>query len=742
MQVRYRSGIFRSILIGVALASAFPHAWTAAADGRVQDFCFLHISDLHVSPVPLGASKEGAARLSGAGIAWMCDEASKPQVLGQSGMQTPPPAFVVATGDITEYGVINETWAAVEDLFKPLTIPWCVTPGNHDNTWTAIQRVMRQKHGSDHYSFDRFGCHFAFIDTATPQEPLPSIEQRTLTWLADDLKNVPKTTPVFIFCHHPLSSSEFAKPYEQLRLIELLEDWNVVLLLMGHGHGARHEKWGAIDSVMGGSTYGPNTGYGIISVMNGVLRSTYRFHDSSKPIALLIEKPIAPPAKAQLEFQLPAVKGSGRNGLPTIRTPGMAVRVRISGGQPKSVTASVNGDDKGAVTLKSGNAAGTFSGSLPVGSLPPGVHFLRVTADMGQYQLDRACEFAYEGKKTGLQSRVARMAAGAKAAPVTTDQDAIVCTTAGEVVKISFKQPKPAITSLLSTGVEILHSPAQAGDDLYISAAEKGVHAIGPNGSPLWQWKPPTAANVVYGTPAVDKSRVYVGDLEGFVHAIDRRSGKNIWSMRHAAFSIEQSLLLHDGRLYFGAWDGLVYCIDANEGNLIWKVPGPAGHRSEPALKSRYYAPADCSPIVVGDRLFVCDRSYRLGSYSLDGQYQGEISEGIAAIVLTADKKGFYARGLSKGVSRYDASGKLIWKNDEVPMGRFPAPPVEADGRVHACSNRGLLVVLNAGNGELLWQYQVTPQLHVMAGVALDKSGHVYVAGMDGSVTRVGMENK
>lgn len=742
MQVRYRPGIFRSILIGVALTAAFPPARTAAADGPVENFCFLHISDLHVSPVPLGSQKGQAARLSGAGIAWVCDEAARPQVLGPLGMQIPPPAFVVATGDITEYGVINETWAAVEDLFKPLTIPWYVVPGNHDNTWTAIQRVMRQKHRSDHYSFDRFGCHFAFINTATPQEPVPTIEQRTLTWLADDLKKVSKTTPAFVFCHHPLSSSEFAKPYEQLRLIELLENWNVVLLLMGHGHGARHERWGTIDSVMGGSTYGPNTGYGIISVMNGVLRSTYRFQDSSKAMAVLIEKPIAPLARAQVEFQLPAAKGSGRDGLPTIRTAGMAVRVRISGGQPKSVTASVNGDDKGSVTLKSGKATGTFSGGVPVGFLPPGVHFLRVTADLGQCQLDRACEFAYEGKKSGLQSRVAKLAAGAKATPVSADEDAVVCTTAGEVVKVSFKQPQPTIASLLSTGVEILHSPAQAGDDLYISAAEKGVYAIDPDGRPLWQWKPPTTANVVYGTPAVDKARVYVGDLEGFVHAIDRKFGKNIWSNRHAAFSIEQSLLLHDGRLYFGAWDGLVYCIDANEGSLIWKQPGPAGNRSDAASKSRYYAPADGSPVAVGDRLFVCDRAYRLGSYSLDGQYQGEISEGIAAIGLTADKKGFYARGLTKGISRYDASGKLIWKNDEVPMGRFPAPPVEADGRVYACSNRGLLVALDAKNGKLLWQYQVTPQLHVMAGVALDKSGNVYVAGMDGSVTQVSVESR
>ncbi|MGQ9648776.1 MAG: outer membrane protein assembly factor BamB family protein [Phycisphaerae bacterium] len=742
MQVIHCRGMFKSILTAAALTLVITANPIAVADDPAQDFCFLHISDMHVSPVPLGAAKADAARLSAAGIAWICDESVKPQVLGPLNLRTPAPSFLVATGDITEYGVINETWGVVEDLFKPLSVPWYIIPGNHDNTWTAIQRIMRQRHRGDHYSFNRFGCHFAFINTATPQEPVPTIEQRTLTWLADDLKKVSKTTPVFVFCHHPLSSTEFAKPYEQLRLIELLENWNVVLLLMGHGHGARHEKWGMIDSVMGGSTFGPNTGYGIISVIDGVLRCTYRFHDSSKPMAVLLQKPLAPVNKAELQFQSPSRQGDNRSDRPMIRTAGMPVRVRISGGQPRSVTACVNGDDKGSVALKSVNQAGTFSGNLPVGFLPPGVHFVRVMADMGHYQLDRACEFTYEGKSTGPTSRAAQLAAGVKATPLATDQEAVVCTTAGEILRIFFNQAVPKVTPLLVVGGEILHPPAQAGDVLYVSAAEKGVYAISSQGKPVWQWKPPAPGNVVYGTPAVDQARVYVGDLEGFVHAIDRKSGQSLWSKRHAAFSIEQSLLLDDGRLYFGAWDGLVYCIDATEGHLIWKRPGPAGNRSDAASKSRYYAPADCSPIIVGDRLFVCDRAYRLGSYSLAGEYQGEISEGIAAIGLTADKKGFYARGLNKGISRYDAAGRPAWKNDEVSMGRFPVPPVEADGRVYACSNRGLLVALDADDGKLLWQYQVTPQLHVMAGVALDKSGRVYVAGMDGSVTQVSMENK
>ncbi len=733
-----RYGIMRLRTTVLLLACAVMPAAGQRAAAAISDFCFLHISDMHFSPVPFGTDKASAVRGSDV-IAWLYEEATQVQKLGPLAIQTPPPAFVAVTGDVTEYGVINETWDAVENILKPLRIPFYVTPGNHDNTWTSIQRVMRRKYGSDHYSFERSGCHFTFINTATPQEPLPSIERRTLTWLAKDLEKVSRTTPVFVFCHHPLSSKEFAEPYEQVRLIELLENWNVVLLLMGHGHGARHERWGAIDSVMGGSTFGPNAGYGIVSVSKGVLRCVYKFHDSSKAMQVLLEKPVAPFKKPTLEFQTIGQSLGSKKLRPTIRTSGMAIRVQVQGGLPKNVTASIDGDDKSAVKLTNNVTAGIFTGTLPVRSLVDGRHFLRVVADFGDYRIDRAREFTCESKRVPLRCSTVELTAGVKAAPLFVDGDVIACTTAGQVVRVSFKQTQPTVKELLDAGVEILHAPALEAGALYVSAAEKGVYAIGLDGRRLWQWQPGTGA-AVYGTPGLDNDRVYSGDLEGFVHAIDRKSGKTIWSKRHAAFSIEQPLLLHSGRLYFGAWDGLLYCIDAREGTLVWKKPGPAGHLSEPAMKSRYYAPADCPPLIIGDRLFGCDRAYRLGSYSLTGDYIGGIAESVAAIGLTADGKGFYARGLSEGVSRYDPSGKIVWESSKVPMGRFPVAPVEAAGRVYACSNHGLLCVLDAADGKLLWRYQVTPQLHVMAGTATDGKGRVCVAGMDGTLNLITQE--
>ncbi|GMU24028.1 MAG: hypothetical protein AMXMBFR13_41050 [Phycisphaerae bacterium] len=639
-------------------------------------------------------------------------------------VSTPPPAFVIATGDLTEYGVIGETWDQFEAYFEALDLPMYVVPGNHDNTWTSMTPIVRSRHGGDHYSFDQSGCHFVGIDTATIQEPVPSLEARTLNWLRRDLERVPAKVPVFVFGHHPLGTTEFATPMEQLRFLNALAKHNVVLYLMGHGHGVRAERWNGMDSVMGGSTFGPNTGYSIIFVQDGILRVVYRYREAEKGMKLLLEKPIARPELPEMRILEPAANAVvSRDRLP--------VKVLVGAGQ--DVVADVDGENESGAFGQ--HEIGIVHGGVSLKGLKPGVHYLRVRVKYDSDTLDRAVRFSYAPDGQPTSESLAELGAGVKARPTLVGGGVLVTTTGGEILRLEAESGRTGkqVRPLFETGVEIIHPPAIADETLYFSSAELGVFAAGLDGS--LQWKRPVGA-AVYGTPAVMGDTVYVGDLEGRVHAIERKSGRVKWSKPVAGFSIEMPILAFDGTLYLGAWDGYLYAVDAQTGTVAWKQRGPAGQHDDVKLRSRYYAPADCPPALVGDRLFVADRSYRLGSYSLDGDYLGEIAENVSAIAASADRRHFYARGLEKGLTKYDAEGKAVW-TAPVPMGRFPCPPTEVGGRVYACSNRGLLSAVNAVDGKVLWQYQVSPQLHIMAPVAADAAGNVYVGGMDGSVVRV-----
>ncbi len=708
----------------------------AAGAERVGEFSFLQISDIHINPHPVNGRAPGPDDRSVEAVAWVCEEATKPQALTPFGMEAPPPRFVIATGDLTEYGVIHETWADFEGLFAPLKIPLYVSVGNHDDTWTAMRHIMRKRHGGDHYSFEEGGCHFACINSASPQEPVPSFEQRTLTWLRKNLARVPAGRPVFVFCHHPLSSTEFAKPHEQLRLLEVLRGHNVAAVLMGHGHSPRSERWGTLDSVMGGSTFGPNTGYSIIDVREGTLRVVYRFKDARTPMKVLLEKPIAGRETATVEIVEPGAESRrGVEDAAVAMEEALAVVASVRGGKASGVTATLDDEKAFTTTLTPGDAgsAEQLRGAIPLAGCVPGMHYLRVTANVDGVELDRVREVLVAPRGSAVRGTRVVLDAGIKAGPVAVEGGVIVATTAGQIARVTFDDDGARVRPIYDAGVEILHSPAVVDGVLYVSAAEKGVIAVGLDRK--LQWACDVGA-VVYGTPAVTEDRVYVGDLEGMVHAIDRRSGKITWSKRHAVYSIEQPITYHEGVLYFGDWEGFVNAVNARTGGPRWRQRGPAGQSGDAKLQSRYYAPGDCSPVIAGGRLFVSDRAYRCGYYTLGGEYLGELQSEAAAVSASADGGRVYVRGQNAGLTCYNAEGKRVWRS-EAALGRFPVPPTEAGGRAYVCSNRGLLTALDAATGEMLWKYQAVADLHVMSAVAADERGNVYVGGMDGSVTRV-----
>ncbi|MGB9625374.1 MAG: PQQ-binding-like beta-propeller repeat protein [Phycisphaerae bacterium] len=722
---RQRNG-YATVLMAAFVAACVGIRPITAAPPKIPDFSFIQISDIHIDPHPAGTRTPGGGR-SVDTVRWICAEAAKPQPLPPYNITAPPPAFVIATGDLTEYGVIGETWSDIEQYFRPLPVPFFITPGNHDNTWTAILPIMRKRHGGDSYSFDRFGCHFAVLNSAAPQEPVPCLDRRTLNWLRTDLDKLTRDTPVFLFMHHPLYTTEFAYPYEQLRLLDAIEGHRIAVILDGHGHHPTPGKWENIDRVMGGSTFGENAGYNIVSVVSGVLRVTYRFH-ADKPMKANLEKPLfGPEPTCDIEIASPAPEKP----ITSANQVAVVVRVRANGVRVTRAVFDVDGLEKSGGELKP--AGDRFRAILNVKPLLPGRHFLRVSVtDDAKRTWDRAAAFEIALPESGSSEWAAdRHAhdAGMKAAPLPCHGLLIAVDTGGRVTAFdrSFRK-----RWTFETGGEILATPAVAGDIILFGSGDGQVYGLSaPSGRKLWAYK---AAAPVYGQPIVKDSAAYFGDNEGYVHAISVRDGRKLWAVKHAEFSIEAAGTICDDTFCVGAWDGWVYAVNLADGTLKWKQRGPTGQGGQP---SRYFAPADCPPVFAGGKLFITDRGYNLGLYGSDGKYLGLLQKNCAAVGPSEDGRFVYARTLGDGLTKYDAEGKVVWKQD-VPLGRFPIQPTERGGKVYICSNRGLLSILDAKDGKIVWQYQVSGQLHVMAGVAVDERGVAYTADMDGGLTAVG----
>jgi hypothetical protein len=163
----------------------------------------------------------------------------------------------------------------------------------------------------------------------------------------------------------------------------------------------------------------------------------------------------------------------------------------------------------------------------------------------------------------------------------------------------------------------------------------------------------------------------------------------------------------------FGAWDGFVYALDKETGTCLWRELGP---KASEMNGSRYYSAADCSPVVIGNRIFVCDRGYELAWYSLTGEMHKLPFENIAAIGLSEDRAHLNLRGKDDVLTRIDRDGNVAWTT-KVALGRFPCAPSEVQGIIVVCSDKGLVSWIGADDGQMCTQWQATSGAYVMSPV-------------------------
>lgn len=88
----------------------------------------------------------------------------------------------------------------------------------------------------------------------------------------------------------------------------------------------------------------------------------------------------------------------------------------------------------------------------------------------------------------------------------------------------------------------------------------------------IWNYKVPDGA--FEGTAAIVDGSVFIGDLDGTVHALDLANGKKKWTYKvESGFAGSPSV--RNGRIFIGDYDGVFYCLDIN-GKLLWKYEAEA----------------------------------------------------------------------------------------------------------------------------------------------------------------------
>ncbi|MCC6484798.1 MAG: PQQ-binding-like beta-propeller repeat protein [Armatimonadetes bacterium] len=692
--------------LGVCMAPA------QSAPGA-PDFTFIQASDVHT---PMEQSRQIIGQIKDLG----------PEVdLQAYGIRVLRPTFAIVTGDCTEFGGGNGWWTEYLSYWKDSGLTVYSSPGNHDNTWHAQLKNLRDTGLGAYYSFNRDGCHFISLNSPTIQDPRPSFGEEQIVWLRNDLRKVSKETPVFIFFHHPLEGTEFASRYDWYRVVDLLRPYNVALVLTGHYHNFRAETPAGLNEIIGGSTFGPNAGLMFVSVKDGVLRAAYQKSGQNAPLEKVLEKKLADRSSyPTIDLKVDEVSAS-RN---KAAAPQLRIEARVKGAPVLTEALYTIDDDFNGDLKLSGNAA---VGLVPVDKLLPGAHYVRVTFKADKEEFSRSAAFTKSsGPKGSPGTRRWRhyLAAASKNTPTIAGDRVYVGDNAGKLSALKARDGK--LIWSVNTSAEVIASPLVHKDTIYCANGNGDVSAYDSRGKKLWTY---TAPDSVYSSPVWWDGKVIFGCNDGRLYAVDAATGRLTWKNEDPEYSIESTPFVKDGRVYFGAWDQYVRCVDASTGKLLWKTTSEGVNVAKAA--KRYYSPGDAMPVVAGGKVYIADRNYWMTILdAVSGENIGS-QEGVAATGVSEDGRYVYMRMLKGQLNKIDTQGHLIWSTD-AGLGAIPTAPVEKDGKVFVCSARGMVSAIDATSGKILWQYQASPQLFVMSSVSCD-GDNAYVTSFDGNITAV-----
>ncbi len=674
----------------------------------------------------------------------------------------PSPDFIIATGDLVDWGVDEHYQNYVAGMQKP-TVPYFNCFGNHEIHMGPLERY-HQYIGPDYFSFEMKGVVYLSLNCVTKTK-------RQDTWIARTLDRVGKGRPVVVFQHYPPTveqTEQFAK-------------LGVKSVFSGHWHSEKEMEHAGVQNinsptfVMGGIDASP-AGFKVVELKSdGSATTTWRYGFQDKRLTI-----VSPQGSAVDGSYFPIVV----NAYDTRR-------------EVESVEWHLGSKEKPAAggTLKRESAtawAGKHGHSHAHGhdhahdhdhphthAIAPGSYPVEVTA--------RDTSGATWTKREQVE-----LIDGPPVTPAPQQEWHMFMGNAGhagDAGDVDLKLPLRLVWSVDTGGDPDFASPIYADGRVYLALKKRtkgrihGVAAFDPvGGERLWLKETAMAVN---HTPAYHEGVLCVAEMGGRIHGLDAKTGNEVW--HHDLIDDRGRFCycapaVHDGAFYAGvmrrtarlrAADGHVEwekvlgsdndwistyaspavsgdtlvmggnfsggaslaAVDAGSGKEKW------GHGSSGRMLS--------SPTIVGEyALYVTTRSQLYCCQVKDGKEKWSVSLGqdwsatTPAVRIKGEGEGIVVAGSGDGrMHGIDlASGKIVWTHTSEetvlklsPYRRDGRPLVSsatiAGDKVYFGSADGHLYCLDLESGKELWKYVVG--LPVMS-TPLVTGNALYVAAYDG----------
>lgn len=306
----------------------------------------------------------------------------------------------------------------------------------------------------------------------------------------------------------------------------------------------------------------------------------------------------------------------------------------------------------------------------------------------------------------------------------------------------------------------IASTAAIVGDRVYMAGLNGYIVCLDiKTGVPFWQHRsinnpdPKEFAPGFKSSPLVTEHGVYLGDEDGIFHAIDRRTGRKLWTFKTDAEIISSANVVND-KILFGGYDNNLYCLNEGDGSLAWKFETDGYVNCSPAIVDNFTFVTGCdeqlrvidintgkqhsqmpletyliaSPAVIGDNLYVGTYASEIISVNwkkqkVEWRYKDPKKEFPYHSSAAVTDKYVVAGGRDKQIHCVERkTGKPVWKFGT--RGRVDSSPVIIGNRVFVGSSDGNLYELDLQNGKTLWKKNLGKDITASPAIG---SGHLII---------------
>ncbi|HLK61567.1 MAG TPA: PQQ-binding-like beta-propeller repeat protein [Chthonomonadaceae bacterium] len=673
------------LFLAVGLLLAAVSAQAQKTSDRIETFTFLDITDTHQtangSIAPLQQLTQDAINMS------------------------PPPAFIIDNGDITESGRPQEYARFKEGIagLQSAGIRFYAVPGNHDVRWSPEGKEgFVNQFGKLYQSFDYGNVHFILLDSTVVLEHWGHFDKAELDWLKNDLKHVRTDTPVMLFMHHWIGrdAPDVRMIDNEFDLVPILHNHNVMVFFTGHGHADLVWYTNGVLSLMSRGLYqGSYLRVNVTPLLVTIDRFVKEKPGVPVHIATLPTQLKNKPSVLQVAWDDPDIAFLER------RRPMALLSPRAVTDNPDKETAQYRIDD-GDWKPMTKDARDIWRDQFPTKPISVGVHScdIRLTTSNNVTYEDELIFEVDHGLSQPTRKWAIDLNDAIQSSPLLAGDTLYVSSLDGHVYALDKERGRRRWS--FPTKGQFLASPVIADGVLYIGSTDHNLYALDPaSGRPRWHFD---TGSPVLASAAEANGVVCVGG-NGKIFGLDAATGNMKWTQPAGSFF--QSRAATDGEaFYLGGWDNTLYALDVQTGAPRWKA-----HMG----RSFYISPAVASPFVTNDRVYVCTDDNVLHAVNKRTGHddwtasapKGDDVFGYSSPVVSGAT--LYVGGLGGHGDVYaldTETGKFLWRTPTGQTIYDSSPRLAPDGKSLAIMGvRGNVVVLDTANGKQLWTYDLGP---------------------------------